>query len=72
MVVASITIVTYTRLGVQGWVHSINARLSSCVSLQHGSDTWSAVVIEGTERLDRLQTGRQEACPEREIRPQCS
>ena len=33
------------------------SRLSSCVSLRHGSDAWSAVVIEVMERRDRLQTG---------------
>ena len=33
--------------------------VSSLVSLRHGSDAWSAVVIEVTERLDQLGTGSQ-------------
>jgi hypothetical protein len=35
-----------------------NAREQASVSLRHGSDAWSAEVVAGTERLDRLQTGQ--------------
>jgi hypothetical protein len=30
----------------------------SCVSRRHGRDVWSAEVIAGMARLDRLQAGR--------------
>jgi|RhiMetdeSRZDD1v2_1073273.scaffolds.fasta_scaffold498534_2 hypothetical protein len=33
------------------------SRVSSLVSLRHGSDAWSAVVIEVKERPDQLGTG---------------
>jgi hypothetical protein len=35
------------------------SRVSSLVSLPHGSDAWSAVVIEDTERLEQRRTGSQ-------------